>query len=167
VVDVSEIDRSPAVLSASLSVFAGMVAVVALALGSPTALAVAVPGLLVVGLALLVGSRRALGGGETLLVGAVLLAGVQGAPAESLLVATLATLLSWDVGDNAVEVGEQLGRGADTRRAELVHAAASTAVGVVGAGVAYGAYLGATGGQPVTALVFLLIGAVALVSALR
>jgi hypothetical protein len=167
VVGVSEITRKPAVVSTSLSMLAGMCSALSVALGSVSGLALAGPGLLAVGVGLLTGGRRTLGAGGTLLVGGVLFAGVQGAGPETLLFGLLTAVLAWDVGEHGIGVGEQLGREADTTRLELVHAGASTFVGVVAAGVGYGAYLGATGGQPVTALVFLLLGAVMLVSVLR
>jgi hypothetical protein len=167
VVGVSEITRKPAVVGTSLAVLAGMCSALSVALGSVTGLALAGPGLLALGVGLLTGGRRTLGAGGTLLVGGVLFAGVQGAGPETLLFGLLTAVLAWDVGEHAIGVGEQLGREADTRRVELVHAGASTFVGVVAAGIGYGAYLGATGGQPVTALVFLLLGAVILVSVLR
>lgn len=166
-VDVTEITRRPALFSTSLAVLAAMCSVVSVALGSLTGLALAGPGLLVVGVGLLTGGRRTLGAGGTLLVGGVLLAGAQGAGAESLLFGLLTAVLAWDVGEHGIGVGEQLGREAETARLELVHAGASTVVGVVAAGIGYGAYIAATGGQPVTALVFLLLGAVILVSVLR
>lgn len=166
-VDVSEITRKPAVVSTSLAVLAGMCSALAVALGSVTGLALAGPGLLALAVGLLTGGRRTLGAGGTLLVGGVLLAGSQGAGAEPLLFGLLTAVLAWDIGEHGIGVGEQLGREADTTRVELVHAGASTFVGVVSAGIGYGAYFGATGGQPVTALVFLLLGAVILVSVLR
>jgi len=73
----------------------------------------------------------------------------------------------WDFGEQAINVGEQLGREADTERLELTHAAASTIIAVAAGGVGYGIYLAGAGNQPMTALVFLLVAAVALTSALR
>jgi hypothetical protein len=101
------------------------------------------------------------------LFGGVLLAGAQGGGPEALVLGLLGTVVAWDVGEHAVGLGEQLGREATTTRSELVHAAASLAVGAAGATLGYGVFLVAAGGQPTTALVFLLIGVVALAAAVR
>lgn len=162
----NEIDRSPAVVSTSIAVAAGVVSLLGTALGASIGAAPAIAGLAVLGVGLVRGSRRAVTAGGTLLFGGVLVAGALGASPEPLVVGTLGAVMAWDVGENGISVGAQLGRAADTRRAELVHATASLFVGAVTASVGYGVYLGATSGQPLTALVFLLLGVVVLVSAL-
>lgn len=122
--------------------------------------------LLVVG-GLLRASRGVLGAGVAALAVSVLLAGGAGAGPAPLLVGGVGTVLAWDFGDHALGLGEQLGRETDSTRNVAVHAAASVAVGAVAVGVVYGVYSAATGGQPVVALVFLLVGAVALAGAVR
>jgi len=130
--------------------------------------AVAAVGVLLVGGGTLAGSRRALGWGAVSLVAATLLAGgVSGAGPGPLLVGGLSAALSWDLGEHAVGLGDQLGRETDATRNLATHAAGSISVGAVAAAVAFGVYAAAAGGQPVVALVFLLVGAIALVSALR
>jgi hypothetical protein len=166
VVGVNEIDRSPAVVSTALAVGAGVLSVLASALGSVVGAIPGAAGLAVLGVGLVRGSRAAVTGGSGLLFAGVLLAGASGASPEPLLVGTLGAILAWDIGENGIGLGAQLGRAADTRRLEFVHAASSLVVGAVTAGLGYGVYLGATSGQPLTALVFLLVGAVVLVSAL-
>jgi hypothetical protein len=161
-----EIDRSPTQLSASLALLAGLFGVLGTALGVLTAAAPGLAGLLVLGAGLYRGSRRIVSAGTVVLLLGVLLAGIGGGPPAGLLLGTLGALLAWDYGENAITLGEQLGREANTRRAELVHAAAALGVGAVGSGVAYGVYLAAAGGRPVTALVFLMIGVVLLAGAL-
>lgn len=84
-----------------------------------------------------------------------------------LLSAAVAAVLSWDVAGNAIEVGEQLGRSADTVRAEASHALGSLVLGAFVSGIAFGIFQSAAGGQPVTALVFMLVAMLVLVSALR
>ena len=79
----------------------------------------------------------------------------------------IATVLAWDFGEQAISVGEQLGREADTTQLEITHAAGSTVVGVGAGALGYGIYLVSSGGQPVPTLVFLLLAAVVLTSALR
>lgn len=48
----------------------------------------------------------------------------------SLLLAGIATVVAWDLGEQAVSMGRQLGRGARTYRAELTHAAGTVFAGV-------------------------------------
>lgn len=153
-------------MSSGVAVTAAGISVAGTALGAPVGGIGGAAGLVVLGLGLLAGSRRAVTAGSGLLFAGVLLAGVNGAAPEPLLVGTVGAVVAWDVADNAISVGTQLGRAANTRNAELVHAASSLAVGGVTAGFGYGVYLAAAAGQPLTALVFLLLGAVVLVSAL-
>jgi hypothetical protein len=167
VVDVTEITRAPSPLGGSVSTVAATLATLAVATASPTAAGVAAVGVVLFAAALVRGSRRFVAGGAALLGVAVLYAGVVGSGVSALVVALWLGVVAWDVGEHAIGVGEQLGRGADSRRVELVHLAGSTFVGALGTAVGYGAYRASTGGQPVVALVFLLLGVVALVAALR
>lgn len=162
-----DIDRSPATLSAWLATGAALVALLALGLSAPVAVAPGAVGLVVVAAGAFVGSRRVLLLGSLVLLCGVFVAGAEGGGAIPLLVGTLGAVLSWDVGENGIGLGAQLGREADTRRAELAHATSSFVVGVVAVALGYGAYVASVGGQPITALVFLLVGIVVLVSALR
>jgi hypothetical protein len=161
------VTRAPSRLSRSLALLAGSGSLVGSSLGATDALPAGLVGLALLGGGLLAGSRRlATYGTAGLLVG-VVVAGLRGAGPASLLVGLLGAVLAWDITDHGVSVGQHLGREADTRRVELVHAAASLLVGSVGAGVGYLVYVVATGGQPVSALVLLLVGVVVLVGALR
>lgn len=94
----------------------------------------------------------------------VLVSGVvRGASLGALLVAGVLTILAWDAAENAVSVGEQLGIDASTTRGELVHSAASAAVGlgaILLVSLVQG--LGITG-LPFAALAALLVAGVALV----
>ncbi|SEO44934.1 hypothetical protein SAMN04487948_102470 [Halogranum amylolyticum] len=162
----TEIDRSPAVVSTAIAVGAGVASLLGSAVGSIGGAIPAAAGLAVLGLGVVRASRAAVTAGAGLLFAGVLFAGASGAGPEPLLVGTISAVVAWDVGENGIGIGAQLGRAADTRRAELVHAASSLVVGAITAGLGYGVYRGATGGQPLTALVFLLVGAVVLVSAL-
>jgi hypothetical protein len=167
VVDVTEIQRSPPPLGSSVALVSATVGLLATALASVGAAGPSALGVLLVVLGLSRASRRLVTlGGVALFVG-VLVAGVRGGGPELLLVAALGTVLAWDVGEHAIGIGEQLGRDADSSRAVLVHAATTLLVGAFGAAVCYAAFLVVGGGQPVSALVFLLLGAVALVAALR
>ncbi|WP_135820228.1 DUF7519 family protein [Halostella litorea] len=104
--------------------------------------------------------------GVFLFLGAMV-SGVLGAPTVVVVAGVGGSVVAWDLLDNAVSLGEQLGREADTSRAELVHAAGSVSVGAVVSLCSYGLYQVAGGGRPLAALVFLLLGAVALTSVLR
>jgi hypothetical protein len=161
------IDRSPARTSQLLSLVAGSVAIGAAALASADGGLAALAGVLLVGVGVARGSRRFVTVGSFVVLLGVLLGGLTAAPPELLLPGTMAAVLAWDFGEQAINVGEQLGREADTERLELAHAAASTVVAVAGGGVGYAIYLVGAGNQPMTALVFLLVAAVALTSALR
>lgn len=166
-VAVSEITRRPSRFGTSLSLAAASLAVVSLLFAAPLAAVAALAGTVVLGVGLVVASRRFVTvGGAVVLVG-VLYAGYLGAPPEPLLVGALFGVLSWDVGGNAVSVGNQLGRESPTTRAETVHAAASLAVGAFSVIIGYGVYVAAGGGQPLAALLFLVIGTVALVSGFK
>ncbi|WP_244605525.1 DUF7519 family protein [Halorussus marinus] len=162
-----EIDRSPAVLSSALAASAAAISAGASALTSTIGLGFGAAGFVLVAIGLARGWRRAVGlGASGLLVGALAGGVLTGAP-FLLLPGVIAAVLAWDFGEQAINVGEQLGRAADTAQLEATHAAASTVVGAGAGGLGYAIYLGSSGGQPVTALVFLLLGAVALTSALR
>ena len=162
-----EIDRSPARLSSALAVSAAALAAGTSALTTSTAIAVGVAGLVVVALGVVRGSRRAVTLGATALLVAALVGGLFSGTPYLLVPGVIATVLAWDFGEQAISVGEQLGREADTTQLEITHAAASTVVGVGAGALGYGIYLVSSGGQPVPALVFLLLAAVVLTSALR
>lgn len=161
-----EINRSPAQLSSAFAVTAAAIALLT-TIPSVAGVAFGVAGIGSVTAGLVRGSRRLVTLGAGALFGGVLLAGLAGASVESLLVGTAAVVLVWDVGEQAINVGEQLGRAAVTARGETAHAAASTVVGASGVGLGYAVYVLTTGGQPMTALVFLLLSAVLFASALR
>lgn len=159
-------EAGPSSLGRGLTLVAGLLASVSLAPALP-AVAVGVLATVTLAYGLQARSGRVLGFGVATLVVALLLGGVLGTPAELLVIATGATILAWDVADSALVVGEQLGRKARTERLELVHAAASLAVAVVGSAVAYAVFRLAGGGRPLLAVVLLLLGATILVAVLR
>jgi len=164
--EVATVDERPTTLSAWLAVaFASVVAASALE-ADPLAAVAAAPGVLLVGTAGAVGSRRALSAGAAILFVAVLVAGTLGGGPLPVLVGTVAAVLAWDVADHGLDLGRRVGRDAGTARNELVHAAGGTVVGAVGGAIGYGVFVGAAAGQPVTAVVFLLVGVIALASAL-
>jgi hypothetical protein len=100
-------------------------------------------------------------------------AGTVGAPAWLVFGGLVGSLLVWDVGRYGTTLGEEIGRVAPSRDAELVHAGGTLAVGLVGAGLAYAvATVFKSGGVATTpasvvALMGVLVGIVFLVAALR
>lgn len=168
-VTVKRIDRSPARLTGGFAVGTGVLAAAPTATVTPVSLLAGVLGLVLVaaGVGFDRGRQRLVTVGAAVLFSGVLTAGAMGAPIELLLVGGTASILAWDFGQNAISVGEQLGRESRTTRAEIVHAAGSTIVATLTAGVGYAIYRVASGGQPIVALVFLLIAAIVLVSTLR
>ncbi|WP_266075889.1 DUF7519 family protein [Haladaptatus caseinilyticus] len=163
----TEIDRSPARTSQLLAIIAASVVLGTSAFFGDVGLIGGSLGFVLVSFGVVRGSRGIVTTGSFVLLVGVLAGGLGTAPAELLIPGTMATVLAWDFGEQAINVGEQLGREADTQTLELMHAAASTVVAISAGGVGYGMYILGGGGQPMTALVFLLIAALALTSALR
>ncbi|MFC7079190.1 DUF7519 family protein [Halorussus caseinilyticus] len=78
------------------------------------------------------GSRRLVKLGAGLVLVGVLVAGIfRAVPAGTLVAGAAVAVVGWDIGEHAINVGEQLGRAASTWRTEGVHAVGA---GVVGGG---------------------------------
>jgi hypothetical protein len=93
------------------------------------------------------------------LFGSVVVAGLLSAPAVALVVAMVGAVLAWDVGENAITVGEQFPETARTWRGELIHAIVSTIVVTVFAIGAFAVYTVSTGGYPLAAVALVVVGA--------
>ncbi|WP_267642764.1 DUF7519 family protein [Haloarchaeobius amylolyticus] len=166
----AEIDHRPARLSAMVALGAGAFAALAAILTASVGVLGGALGMLALAPGVVLGSRRLVHLGAVGLLAGLVFAGATGtAPSAELLmlVGTTATVLAWDVGQNAIGLGEQLGREAETTRAELAHIGGSAVVGTLTGGVAYAVYQVATEGQPVSALALLLLAVVILTTALR
>lgn len=83
-----------------------------------------------------------------------------------LLASVVATVVAWDVGEQAINLGEQVGRQAETRSVELVHGLGAVAVGAVAVGLAVVVQGNAITGIPLAALAALLGAGVVLMLAL-
>jgi hypothetical protein len=112
------------------------------------------------------GRRRAVTLGVAMLFVGLLLAGAEGARPPVLLLGAVGTAVAYDAGRYAIRLGDQLRGGAPTARAELVHVGATATVATATAGVGAVVFRVATGGQPSTALVALLLATVLFVWAL-
>jgi hypothetical protein len=151
------VERRPAELSRLFGVGAGALAALSVAGFSFTAGAVAVLGLLVVVFGVVRGSHPSVSLGAAATIGGVLYAGLAGTPAPVVLFGVGASVVAWDLAGFSIDLGDQLGSEARTRRLEVVHATASVGVATVTAGLGYGVYTTATGGQPMAALLLLLL----------
>ncbi len=163
-----EVEHSPTRVSSILAVVAAFLAVISSGLLSVLALLFGFIGLVGVAAGLFVmESKRAVLISTGLIFVAVLMSGVQGNTPPFLIFSAIATILAFDLGQNAFSVGTQMSDTTRTQRGELVHAAASLIVGVVVAIFAYVIYLVGPGGRPASGLVFILLAAVLLVWAIR
>lgn len=162
-----EVTHSPATVSSVLAAGAALVAVVASAT-SLLAMAVSAFGLVGVVAGLFgVESERAVAVGTGIVFVGVVVSGVFGNSLPLLVLGSLATVLSFDYGQNAFSVGSQLSDQTDTVRGEVVHAAASVVVGILIVGLAYGVYAVAIEGLSYGALAFLLFGGLLLIWGIR
>lgn len=163
----TEIDRRPPTLAIVVSTLVALSAAVALTAAAVEAAPIGFLGVVFVVAGVTLVSRRLLTYGAILQALGIAFAGFVGGGVEALVVAAVATGIAWDVGDHGLSLGVYVGRDARSRRNLLVHAAGSTLVGCLVAGIGYGTFLSAAGGQPIAALVFLLTGAIVLASAFR
>ncbi|MFC6826999.1 DUF7519 family protein [Halopelagius fulvigenes] len=111
--------------------------------------------------------RRLVSAGSGALVVCVLLTGLMtGVEALQMLAATAATVVAWDAGENAVSLGEHVGRRARAWPVELGHSGATAAYGAAVVVAAFGVSELNVTDVPLVGLLLLLGGAVALLLAL-
>ncbi|RQG95988.1 DUF7519 family protein [Natrarchaeobius chitinivorans] len=157
----AEVDRRPTVVASSVATVAVGLCTVIVSTATAAGGAVTLLGGLLLAGGLL--SRRArwrrllVDIGSLTAFAGVVLSGLEGAAVEPTLVATVSLVVAWDLAGSAIDLGEQLGRDADTRRLEGVHAVSSALVGLIAMAVGYGTFTLARGGQPISALVLLLL----------
>jgi len=151
-------DQSPSTLGVATTIVAGLVAVAATTVSAAAAV-LSLAGLLVLAVGVRRGSNRAHKFGTAGLFAGVLLAGAAGASPAAMLVAFGGAVVAWDAGENAISLGHQLGAGAPTRRATVVHVAATGVVASVVGVLALVVYDLSRTGQPTTAVALLLVAA--------
>ncbi|WP_435346501.1 DUF7519 family protein [Haloarchaeobius sp. HRN-SO-5] len=106
--------------------------VLGLTTGALVALLVVVPvGMFVLTLWFVPEDAGGFGLGAASLLVASVTAGLVGAAPVAVFVGVAAALAVWDLGLNGVLVGREVGRAAETRRGEVIHAAGVLAVGLV------------------------------------
>lgn len=91
---------------------------------------------------------------------------LQDATVGAMLAGTTATVVAWDLGEQAINMGEQVGRGASTWRVELVHGAGGLVVGALAVAIALVIDDVGVTGLPIAALSILLGAGVVLSAAL-
>jgi len=163
----TDITRRPSRFGVGSALSLALLSVLATAIASVVGAAAALAGTVLLAAGLLAASQRTVSVAGVLLVVGVLYAGYVGGAPEPLLFGALTGVLAWDAASNAIAIGNQLGRETSTARVETVHTAASLAVGALSVVIGYLVFAVAAGSQPLSALLLLAGGAVALVSALR
>jgi hypothetical protein len=162
-----ELVRRPSRQSVVIAGVAGSFAVAASVPGGPTATAIALAGVVIVLAGVWRGRHRIVDGGALATFGGVVTAALSGAGAVPVVFGSVAAVVAWDSATNSVTLGEQVGRGADTGRVEVLHALFCGAVGVAGGGLAFVLFRVGPTRQPVTTLFVLLLAAAVLVVALN
>jgi hypothetical protein len=154
----ARLSRGLALLAAALAAFVALADALGAVLGAA--------GLVCVAAGVLLPARSLVDAGAAgLAAGVAFAAGAY--PVAFPLTGTVAAVVAWDLGEQAVGVGEQLGREADTRRLELVHAGTTLALGSVTAAVGFALYRVAFRGVSFATLLLLLAAAMFLMLSLR
>lgn len=123
-------------------------------------------GTLLVG-SVLTGLRRSMLVGIGGVFAGVLVAGVTGTGVGAVAIASAATVVAYDAGHLAIDLGTTMRERGTTTRAELTHIGGTTVVAAGAAAIGYTGYEVAAGGQPATTLVALLFAGLVLLWALR
>lgn len=161
------VDRGPSRSGLLLAGAATLTALAALLFASPSAAVVTLFGAVVLAAGVQLDGAVLRDLGTLAMLGGPIAGGFAGGEPSALLVATVAVAVARDATDNAIAIGAQLGANTRTLRAEAVHAAATTVVGVAAALAGYAVFRIAGSGRPLTAVVVLLVGGLLLVVALR
>lgn len=112
--------------------------------------------------------RPLVAGGAALLFGGVVTGGVvQNTGPLALFIAGIATVFAWDLSEQSISLGRQVGRGAETLRAELAHGVGTLAAGVCVFFVAASIHRLGIDGLPLGGFLALLVAGFVLTVALR
>ncbi|QLH77301.1 hypothetical protein HZS55_08345 [Halosimplex rubrum] len=163
----TEVTRRPGRHSLVVSGIAGATATAMALTGGGAGAAVAALGAVVLLAGVRTANHRAVDAGGLVAFLGVAAAALSEAPPVAVLLGTVAAVVAWDAGTNAVSLGRQLGAEADTVRAENLHAMAGAVVGLVTAVLGLVLFEVGPTRQPVTTLFVLLIAATLLVVALN
>lgn len=156
----------PPVLSSAIVLLAALGVLVITAVSVYTLIA-SIIGVVLLAVSLVRKSPSIFSLGMGALFGSILLAGLVGMAPMFLITASVLAVVAWNVGRNGFSIATEIGHGVSTLRIEIIHAISSIVVLAVGSSVGYAVYLVMTGGQPVLALLALLIGIIALLTALQ
>lgn len=142
-----------------LTAIAGLVAVTATAV-APTAALVGLLGTIVMVVGVHLPNRTVLTVGTMGLFAAVILSALAGTSPVFAVIGAAATVVAWDVAENGISLGQQLGRAAATTRPAIVHLLATVVLAVVVGVVVVVTFRLARRGQPTLASLLLLFAAV-------
>lgn len=165
---VVSVTHRPARVSGGVALTAAFLAVLSTIFGSILGFLVSFLGLigLALGLVVFMSQRVALSSTGVIFLG-VIISGLLGAPAEIVVFGALATILAFDIAQNAFSIGEQLSAQSETTYGEIVHVGASFLAGAVTVVLAIGIYTIAGEGYAIPALALLLLAGIALGWAIR
>lgn len=153
------VTRRPTPVSSAIAVVAAIGAAAIGGSASAAGLAIGLAGVIVLLAGLARGARTGVDLGSLALFLGVVAGGIEGVSVELTLIATVSTVLAWDLGSNAIDLGDQLGREANTSRLETVHAGSSLLVGLATATTGYAVYVFTADEQPASAVALLLVAA--------
>lgn len=159
--------KRPTRIGSLLALGAGMMAALAVGSYSLTALGVGVAGVAVLAIGLVLPRPGLMTIGATGVFAAALVGALDAVPIGGVLVGTIGAVLAWDAAHNAASHGRQVGATARTTDPEALHAAGTFGAGILSAGLAYGGFRAAAGGQPALAVGILLFGCIVAVLAFR
>ncbi len=162
-----ELVRRPGRRSVAVSGVAGSFVVAASVAGGPLPTAIALAGVVSVLAGLWLGRHGIVDGGGLVAFGGVVGAALLEAGPVAVLFGTVAAVVAWDSGTNAVTLSQQVGRGVDTTRVETLHAVSAAGVGVTGGILGFLFFRVGPARQPVTTLFVLLLAGAVLVVALN
>lgn len=157
VATVRTIDRRPTRLASGTACLFAVVGAGAVALLAWEAVVPSILGLLCIVIAVISGWRLATTLGLAGIGGGAILAGAFGVPVEIVVLAVAMAVLAWDAARTAIDLGSHVGRNGTTRRVELTHILASIGVATIASGGGLLVYGVGRGGQPISALLALIV----------